>query len=89
MAGRGKCYFRICTAHCAGAGRLTLASNGFKVGPVRAWLIKHPEAAVAGASVAAGLAFAVLGWAEQLILPALALLMLVVLVRETLDFFRT
>ena len=57
--------------------------------PVRAWLIKHPEAAVAVASGAAGLAFAVLGWAEQLILPALALLMLVVLVRETLDFFRT
>ena len=57
--------------------------------PVRAWLIKHAEAAVAGASVAAGLAFAALGWAEQLILPALALLMLVVLVRETLDFFRT
>ena len=56
---------------------------------MRAWLIKNPEAAVAGASVAAGLAFAVLGWAEQLILPALALLMLVVLVRETLDFFRT
>ncbi len=57
--------------------------------PVRAWLIKHAEASVAGASVAAGLAFAALGWAEQLILPALALLMLVVLVRETLDFFRT
>lgn len=56
---------------------------------MRAWLIKHPEAAVAGASVAAGLAFAALGWAEQLILPALALLLLVVLVRETLDFFRT
>ena len=56
---------------------------------MRAWLIKHPEAAVAVASVAAGLAFAALGWAEQLVLPALALLLLVVLVRETLDFFRT
>lgn len=54
-----------------------------------AWLNKHPEAAVAGAAVAAGLAFAALGWAEQLVLPTLAILMLVVLVRETLDFFRT
>ena len=55
---------------------------------MRAWLNKHPEAAVAGASVAAGLAFAALGWAEQLVLPTLAVLMLVVLVRETLDFLR-
>ena len=67
---------------------MTLAVNGFKVKLVRAWLNKHPEAAVAGASVAAGLAFAALGWAEQLVLPTLAVLMLVVLVRETLDFFR-
>lgn len=56
---------------------------------MRAWLSKHPEAAVVGASVAAGLASAALGWAEPLVLPMLALLLLVVLVRETLDFFHT
>ncbi len=55
---------------------------------MRVWLTKHPEAAVAGASLAAGLGFAALGWAEQLVLPTLAILMLVVLVRETLDFLR-
>ena len=55
---------------------------------MRSWLNNHPEAGVAGASVAAGFAFAALGWAEELVLPTLAILMLVVLVRETLDFFR-
>ncbi|GBL19634.1 hypothetical protein LBMAG37_14210 [Anaerolineae bacterium] len=56
---------------------------------MRAWLSKHPEPAVVGASVATGVAFASLGWAEPLVLPTLALLLLVVLVRETLDFLRT
>ena len=37
----------------------------------------------------AGLALAALGWAEQLLFPTLALLLLVVLVREMLDLLRT
>ncbi len=56
---------------------------------MRAWLYKHPEAAVVGGSVTAGLALAALGWAEQLLIPTLALLLLLVLVRETLDYLRT
>ena len=56
---------------------------------MRAWFNKHPEAAVVSGSVTAGLALAALGWAEQLLLPTLALLLLVVLVRETLDLLRT
>ena len=56
---------------------------------MRAWFNKHPEAAVTGGSVTAGLALAALGWAEQLLIPTLALLLLVVLVRETLDLLRT
>ena len=56
---------------------------------MRAWFNKHPEAAVVGGSVTAGLALAALGWAEQLLFPTLALLLLVVLVREMLDFLRT
>ncbi len=56
---------------------------------MRAWFNKHPELAVVGGSVTAGLALASLGWAEQLLIPSLALLLLVVLVRETLDLLRT
>ncbi len=56
---------------------------------MRAWFNKYPEAAVVGGSVTAGLALAALGWAEQLLLPTLAMLLLVVLVRETLDLLRT
>ncbi len=56
---------------------------------MRAWFNIHPEAAVVGGSVTAGLALAAQGWAEQLLLPTLALLLLVVLVRETLDLLRT
>ncbi len=55
---------------------------------MRAWFTKHPEAAVVGGSVTAGVALAALGWAEQLLIPTLALLLLVVLVRETLDLLR-
>ena len=56
---------------------------------MRAWFNKHPEAAVVGGSVTAGLALAALGWAEQLLFPTLALLLLVMLVREMLDLLRT